>query len=699
MHSSLIALQIAGRFYGISINIENIINEYALEEDELNIDQFIAITKDQGLKIKTKNLDIESIIDNYPFPLIVQLKDNSYGVILKVDEEKNNVVAFFSDKKEPELLSFNDINKLKNTFFVLSEKIFTNQIKFSFGWFYRQILHHKKIMSHVLLASFVIQLFALVTPLFTQVILDKVIAHGSLSTLKVIGFAFIAVGIFDFLLNIVRNYVFFHTSSKIDATLGAKLFKHLVTLPIVYFESRKVGNITARVRELDEIRDFIADKSINVILDLLFSIVFIIIMFFYSIKLTLIVLGIVTLIAIIYVVFTPLLRKKLEEKFQMSAHSNSYLVESITGIQTVKSLNVEGSMQKKWNNHLAKYIEAGFDLSKLSNVLSGISAFLRQLMTIGILYFGVLLVIEQKLTVGQLIAFQMFANQFIGPVLRLVNLWNDLQQVLLSVDRIGDILNTPTEQDVKNAITLSKLEGEIRFEDVNFRYAMNTPNILNNISLKIKKGQTIGLVGRSGSGKSTITKLVQRLYVVNSGMIYIDGVDSRHLNPKWLRSHIGVVLQENYLFSGSIKDNISLAKTSATMDEIIKASKIAGAHDFISEFSEGYDTFVGERGSSLSGGQKQRIAIARALISNPKVLIFDEATSALDYESEKIIQENMEKIKHNRTMLIIAHRLSTVKQCDVIYALDKGEIIEYGSHNELMNKKGYYYSLVTQQDL
>jgi subfamily B ATP-binding cassette protein HlyB/CyaB len=422
-------------------------------------------------------------------------------------------------------------------------------------------------------------------------------------------------------------------------------------------------------------------------------------MFFYSVKLTFLVLGIVTLIAIIYVTFTPLLRRKLEEKFQMSAHSNSYLVESITGIHTVKSLNVEGSMQKKWDNHLAKYVEAGFDLSKLSNVLSGFSAFLRQLMTIGILYFGVLLVIDQKLSVGQLIAFQMFANQFIGPVLRLVNLWNDLQQVLLSVDRIGDILNTPTEQDVENAITLSKLDGEIKFENVNFKYAMNTPNILNNISITIKAGQTIGLVGRSGSGKSTITKLVQRLYVVNSGMIYIDGVDTRHLNPKWLRSHIGVVLQENYLFSGTIKDNITLAKSSASMDEIIYASKIAGAHDFISEFSEGYDTLVGERGSSLSGGQRQRIAIARALITNPKVLIFDEATSALDYESERIIQDNMEKIKHNRTMLIIAHRLSTVRNCDVIYALDKGEIIEYGSHDELMNQKGYYHSLVTQQDM
>jgi len=698
VHSSLISLQLIGRFYDVPINIDSIINEYAIQEEELELDEIILIAKNEGFNIKAKNMDLEDLVEHYPLPMMVQLEDNSYAVILKVDMEKSEAVIFYTNQKEPELISFAQLDLDKENYLILSEKYFTKQVKFSFSWFYRQILHHKKVMSEVLLASFVIQLFALVTPLFTQVILDKVIAHGSLSTLKVIGFAFVAVGVFDFLLNVVRNYVFFHTSSKIDATLGSKLFKHLLALPISYFESRQVGNITARVRELDEIRNFIADKSINVLLDLLFSIVFVVVMFFYSVKLTFIVIGIVTLIGLIYLIFTPLLRKKLEEKFQMSAHSNSYLVEAITGVHTVKSLNVEGSMQKKWNNHLAKYVEAGFDLSKLSNILSGFSAFLRQLMTIGILYFGVLLVIDQKLSVGQLIAFQMFANQFIGPVLRLVNLWNDLQQALLSVDRVGDILNTPTEQDVENAITLNALKGDIKFENVNFKYSLNTPNVLNNISFTVKAGQTIGLVGRSGSGKSTITKLVQRLYVVNSGMIYMDDVDSRHLNPKWLRGHIGVVLQENFLFSGSIKDNIALSKPSASMDQIIHAATMAGAHEFISEFSEGYDTAVGERGSALSGGQRQRVAIARALITNPRLLIFDEATSALDYESEKIIQDNMETIKHDRTMLIIAHRLSTVRDCDVIYALDKGEILEFGSHDELMEQEGYYHSLVTQQD-
>ena len=697
MYSSLISLQIVGKFYDKSIDIETIIKEYALDNKEPTIDEVILIAKNQGFKIKKKDEKLERIILNYPMPFIVEGKNNEFFVVLQAHKKEKKIVVFFTDKQEPETMSFDEFNAIKNNFLIISEGIFNSNVRFGFNWFYKQILYHKKIMSHVLLATFVIQLFALVTPLFTQVILDKVISHGAVSTLKVIGIAYVIITVFDFLLNVTRNYVFFHTTSKLDASLGSKLFKHLAALPIVYFESRQVGNITARVRELDEIRNFIADKSINVILDLLFSIIFVIIMFFYSAKLTFIVLTVVSIIAVIYLIFTPILRKKLEEKFQMSANQNSYLVEAVTGIDTVKSLSIEGSMQKNWDNHLAKYVESDFNLSKLSNILTGFSSFLRQLMTMGILYFGVLLVLEHKLSIGQLIAFQMFANQFIGPILRLVNLWNDLQQVLLSIDRIGDILNTKREKDTGSSIALPSVSGEIVFENVCFKYDMTTPNILNNISFTIEPGTSIGLVGRSGSGKSTIAKLVQRLYAINSGMIYIDKVDIKQMNPKWLRNSIGVVLQENYLFSGTIKDNIVLGKPSASIEEVIDASKIAGAHEFISKFSEGYATKVGERGSSLSGGQKQRIAIARALITNPKILIFDEATSALDYESEKIIKNNMNSIKKNKTMIIIAHRLSTVKDCDVIFALDGGEILEYGTHDELMKKEGYYHGLIEKQ--
>ena len=349
------------------------------------------------------------------------------------------------------------------------------------------------------------------------------------------------------------------------------------------------------------------------------------------------------------------------------------------------------------DDYLGKYVKAGFNLSIMSNFAGSLSNLLQKGMTIAILWIGVTLVIKNKLTIGQLIAFQMFANQFSAPVMRLVNLWNEFQQVLLGVDRLGDILNNPVEVTSDKAITLPKINGFVRVDNLSFKYTPNSPLVLDKINLKVNAGQSVGLVGRSGSGKSTITKLIQKLYLPLEGTIYIDEVDIRQMNPIWLRNNIGVVLQENYLFSGTIRENISMPRPDAPVEMIIEAAQISGAHSFISEMPQGYDTVVGERGSTLSGGQRQRIAIARALITNPKIIIFDEATSALDTESENIIMNNLDKIKRGRTMFIIAHRLSTVKNCDIIAAMDRGRIIEIGTHDELIKRKGYYYSLYTQQ--
>ena len=699
MHSALIALEIAGKLNRIPIDTRTIIKEYSLDDDEPSIEELSRIAKHQGFRSSIKKLPIEKLLKNYPMPIIVQKENSSYMSIIQSNEEKQELLVFDITQKEPYVISYEEYAKISSgKVIVLKHRFLSQQVRFGFGWFYAQMLNYKKIIGEVLLASFIMQLFGLVTPLFTQVILDKVLVHRSMSTLDVLAIAFVVVAVFDFTLKLVRNYIFAHTTSKIDAKLGAKLFYHLLALPIVYFEKRKVGNIIARVRELDTIREFIANKSISVILDVLFSGVFVAVMLLYSVKLTMVVVAFVSVIGIIYFFVTPQLRKRLEEKFQMGAQSNSYLVESVTGVQTVKSLALEGSMQKKWEDHLAKYVNSSFHLHNLSNILGGLSGMLQKLMTISILYMGVTLVLNGKMSVGQLIAFQMFANQFSGPVLRLVNLWNEFQQTLLSVDRLGDILNTPTEQKNDKAITLPRIEGNVVFDDITFSYAPDMQSVINGISAEFKAGQSIGLVGRSGSGKSTITKLLQRLYVPNSGTIYIDGVDIRHMNPKWLRNNIGVVLQENFLFSGTIKDNISLSRPDAPMEAILAAARMAGAHEFISELPEGYDTQVGERGTSLSGGQRQRIAIARALIINPRILIFDEATSALDYESEKIIQTNMNTIKDGKTTFIVAHRLTTVKSCDTILVLDKGAVVESGSHDELMKMQGYYHKLYTQQD-
>ncbi len=592
-------------------------------------------------------------------------------------------------KKETKTLLITEFDtENSNVFLVLKHVKAASNIKFGFSWFYYEIIKYKSILMEVLLGSFVVQLFGLVTPLFTQVILDKVIVHQSIATLKVLAIAFLVITLFEFLMNLARNYIFIHTAKKLDAKLGTKLFKHLFALPYIYFEARKVGNIIARVRELDTIREFITNKAVSVIIDVLFSFVFVIVMFMYSVKLTFVVLGFVAAISIIYAFVTPLLRKRLKEKFEMGAKSNAYLVEAVTGVQTVKSLALEGSMQKKWEDHLCDYVYSSFKLASMMNFSSTLSQSVQKLMTISLLYIGVGLVINGQLSVGQLIAFQMFAGQFSGPVLRLVSLWNELQQTLISIDMLGDILNQPTENNMSKNVSLPKLQGKVTFDNVQFKYNADSPYVIQNLSIEIQPGMNVGIVGKSGSGKSTLAKLIQRIYTCNEGSILIDGgVDIRYLDSRWLRHNLGVVLQDNYLFSGTIHENIILSRPTASFDEVLQASKLSGAHEFISQMPEGYDTIVGERGASLSGGQKQRVAIARALISSPSIIIFDEATSALDYESEKIIQNNMKQITHGRTSIVIAHRLSTIKDCDMIIVMDKGNIVEHGNHNSLLAKK------------
>ena len=698
VNTGLISLELAARMNNIAMDMRAIVREYGITTADIEPEEIIRIAKNKGFKIKKKKMLLSEFPEKYPMPAIIRMKDDTYKVLLALNRDEKKALILTPLAQSPEPVQMEDLQEqIQDNIIVLKHKILDEDAKFGFKWFFLEIFKYKQIMAQVLLGSFVIQLFGLVTPLFTQVILDKVLVNRTISTLDVLAIAFAIVSFFELFLNLSRNYIFIHTTNKIDAKLGAKLFKHLFRLYYVYFEKRQVGNIVARVRELDRIREFITNKSVSVLIDAFFSIVFLAVMWVYSPKLTFISLAFLGIIAIIYLLITPELRARLEEKFQMGAHSNSYLVEAVTGVQTVKSLAVEGSMFRKWEDKLGKYLKSSFNLAIIGNFTGSICGFLQKAMTICILYVGVLLVIDNKLTIGQLIAFQMFSGQFSAPMLRLVGLWNEFQQTLLAVDRIGDILNSPIEMQSGNAITLSHVQGDIKVENLSFRYNVESPNVLKNINLEIKAGQKIGFVGRSGSGKSTITKLIQRLYYTTEGTIYIDGIDIRNIDPVWLRTNIGIVLQENYLFSGTIRDNISLPRPNVPMEGIIQAARISGAHEFISKLPKGYDTEVGERGSSLSGGQKQRIAIARALISNPRILIFDEATSALDYESERIIRDNMAMICKGRTSIVIAHRLSTIKDCDMIYCFDDGNIVEKGTHEELLRHDGYYKKLYEAQ--
>ena len=566
--------------------------------------------------------------------------------------------------------------------------------RFDLSWFLGAIHKYRYLLGEVLAASFFLQLFALVTPLFFQVVIDKVLVSRTLSTLDVLIIGLVTISIFETVLGILRTYLFAHTTNRIDVELGARLFRHLLALPISYFQARRVGDLVARVRELENIRNFLTGSALTLVIDLLFTFVFLAVMFVYSPFLTAIVVAAFPFYIGISAFATPFFRQRLDEKFARGAENQAFLVETVTGVQTLKSMAVEPQMQRRWEEQLAGYVAASFRVISLGNTASQTVQLISKLVTAGVLYFGAKLVIDGSLTVGELVAFNVLAGRVSAPVLRLAQMWQDFHQARLSVARLGDILNTPAEPTFRSGRTaLPAIRGDIVFDHVTFRYRLDGPEVLRDVSFSIPAGQVVGIVGPSGSGKSTLAKLVQRLYVPESGRVLVDGTDLSIVDSTWLRRQVGVVLQEDILFNRSIRDNIALTEPGISIDRVIAAATLAGAHDFILELPEGYDTIVGERGGNLSGGQRQRIAIARAILNEPRVLIFDEATSALDYESERIVQRNMSQISAGRTVLIVAHRLSTVRSADRILTVDHGLLTEDGTHDELLRRGGRYATL------
>jgi ATP-binding cassette, subfamily B, bacterial HlyB/CyaB len=569
--------------------------------------------------------------------------------------------------------------------------------RFGLSWFIPVVRRFARVLSEVLIISVFIQLVALVSPLFFQVVIDKVLVHRGITTLEVLVIGLLAINVADALLNWIRTYAFAHTTSRMDAILGAQLFQHLIALPIGYFESRATGQTVARVRELENVRQFITSSALTLVIDVVFGLLFLVVMFWYSPSLTLVVVIAIPFYAVISVVITPILKGRVQEKFQRGAANQSLLVESLAGIQTLKASAVEPQMRQRWDEQLAGYISSSLRVVTLGAAGSQLVGLVNKITSAAILWFGAQAVIANQLTIGEFVAFNMLANQISGPVLRLAQLWQDFQQFRLSIERLADIIDTPTEPNSISAKqNLPAIQGLLRFENIVFRYRPGSREILRDLSLEIRAGEVVGIVGRSGSGKSTLTKLLQRLYLPERGRVMVDGLDIALLDPAWLRRQIGVVLQESVLFNRSIRENIALVDASMPLERVMHAAQLAGAHDFILEMPHGYDTVLEERGANLSGGQRQRIAIARALVTNPRILIFDEATSALDYESERIIQSNMRAICQGRTVLLVAHRLSTVRNADRILVMERGQLAEAGTHDALMHHNGLYASLVRQ---
>jgi subfamily B ATP-binding cassette protein HlyB/CyaB len=679
------------RFHGVAADPKQILHEYG---NHFGAVEMLRCAKKMELKAKIIDSSWEKL-SKTPLPAIAARKDGTFFILAKIGGD--DVLIHDPSTGRPRKLSKQDFEaQWIGRLLLLTRRASLGSLvrRFDITWFIQAMHKYRRLLIEVLIASFFLQLFALISPLFFQVVIDKVLVHRGLTTLNVLIFGFITVSIFESILTALRTYVFSHTTSRIDVELGARLFRHLAALPIAYFESRRAGDSVARVRELENIRNFITSSALTLVIDLLFTFVFLAVMAYYSLGLTGIVLASFPFYIGISVLVTPVFRHRLDDKFNRGAENQAFLVESVTGIETLKAMAVEPQMQRRWEEQLAGYIKSSFRVINLGNWASQWVQLVNKLSTAAILFFGAQAVIKGTLTVGGLVAFNMLAGRVAQPVLRLAQMWQDFHQARLSVERLGDILNTaPEPMFTASRTALPDIKGTVTFEHVGFRYTVDGPEVLHDINFAISSGQVVGIVGSSGSGKSTLTKLVQRLYVPESGRVLIDGVDLAMVDVSWLRRQVGVVLQENVLFNRSIRENIALADPGMSIERVVEAAKLAGAHEFILELPQGYDTSVGERGSTLSGGQRQRIAIARALVMNPRILIFDEATSALDYESERIIQENMRQIVRGRTVIIIAHRLSAVRACHRIITLEKGRVVEDGPHDALIKSGGRYATL------
>ncbi|MDZ8070041.1 MAG: peptidase domain-containing ABC transporter [Nostoc sp. DedQUE08] len=656
-----------------------------------------ALAELMGLTSQLVNVPAVAI-SKLPTPVLIPWQD-SYVILYKATE-KELVLAIPEQgivRKKP--ADFVETWGEEGQVLLLQPTKETPQKRFGLSWFLPAIKKHRTVFIEVFIASLFVQLLGLANPLITQVIIDKVIIQNGINTLNVLGFLLIAMAIVEGIITWLRTNLFVDTTNRIDLSLGSEVIDHLLRLPLRYFEKRPVGEISSRINELENIRSFLTGTALTVVLDAIFSVIYIVVMIFYSWLLTIVALATVPLFALLTFIFAPIIRSQTRTKAERNAETQSYLVEVISGIQTVKAQNIELNSRWQWQSRYGRYISASFENVLTSNTASSLSNFLNKLSSLLLLWVGAYLVLQQKLTLGQLIAFRIIAGYVTSPLLRLIQLWQNFQETALSLERLADILDTPQETEIagRNNIPMPAIVGAVEYESVTFSFAKSPNPQLNNVYLDIEAGMFVGVVGQSGAGKSTLTKLLPRLYELDSGRIKIDGYDINKVELYSLRQQIGMVLQDTLLFDTTVQENIALTMPDATPSEIVEAAKIACAHDFIMNLPSGYETRVGERGSALSGGQRQRIAIARTVLQNPPLLILDEATSALDYATERQVCLNLAQVFKGRTVFFITHRLGTIQNADVILMMSQGQIAEKGTHAELIGMNGLYYCLYQQQ--
>ena len=658
-----------------------------------------------GLKAQLIELPIASVT-RIPTPALIRY-DDSFAVLYAADA--NTMVVGVPSQgivrcKPAQLVEQLDVDPTnfppQVRVLLLSATKETPQERFSLRWFLPYLSRYRRVLIEVFVASFFVQLAALANPLVVQLIIDKVITQNSIGTLHILGVLLLVVGLFEAVLTTLRTYLFVDTTNRIDMGLGSEIIDHLLRLPLRYFERRPVGELSTRINELENIRQFLTGTALTVGLDALFSVVYIGVMLIYSWQLTLVGLSTIPVFIIVILIASPSISRQLRAKAERNAETQSYLVEVMSGIQTVKAQNIELRSRFSWQERYARFVAAGFKTVVTSTLANSTSNFLNKLSSLLVLWVGAYLVLQQQLTLGELIAFRIISGYVTSPILRLAQLWQSFQETALSLERLSDIVDTPQEGETdRYNIPLPAIKGAVKYENVSFRFGTSGPLQLSNVNLEFAPGKFVGIVGQSGSGKSTMMKLLLRLYETESGRILIDGYDIAKVELYSLRRQIGVVPQETLLFDGSVQENIALTNPDATTEEIIEAAQVACAHEFVMNLPNGYNTRVGERGSALSGGQRQRIAIARSVLQRPKLLVLDEATSALDYPTERQICLNLAKAFKGDTVFFITHRLNTVSNADMIVVMDNSRVIEQGSHHELMATKGHYYYLYQQQDV
>jgi subfamily B ATP-binding cassette protein HlyB/CyaB len=679
---------------GYQVSAAQLLHQTGLGRRAPAAEDLVRAAKMIGLKARLVRDPTEKTLRALPVPAMIKTRDGSW-LTFKGETTGNLFRIVDPITRTNEQIPMVDLlNRSGGEVIILAKSLAHSAEDFVFGlsWFIPQIKRYRRPLVEMLVVSFFVNLLALGYPLSFQLVVDKVLPHKSFSTLVVVIVALLLLALFSAILGYIRQYLLQHTANRIDVELGAKLYAHLLHLPISFFESRAAGVIVTRARELRSIRTFLTGQALLTAVDLLFIVVYFGVLFVYSPSLTAVVALSLPFYIAVGAFMRPALRRLLKAKFRSWASGQQLMVESIVGIQTVKAAAVEPIFQRKWDERLAAFAKTSFDAKMLGVTASTAVTFVSKVAGALILFLGVLAVISGKMTIGGLIAFNMIARLISKPIMRIAQLYQDFQEVQVSIEHVADIFNAQVERNDQATVRRAQISGEIAFRNVGFSYKPELPPVLKDISLLIAPGEVIGIVGPSGSGKSTLTKLLQRFHAPTSGDVLIDGIDVAQLDPAWLRRQLGVVLQENFLFNQTVHENIAMARPDMPRAQVIRVARLAGADEFITQMPQGYDSRIEERGANLSGGQRQRLAIARALATNPRILILDEATSALDYESERIIQDNMGRIVQDRTVIIIAHRLAAVRYCDRIVGMVNGEIVEIGTHQELIRRRGGLYA-------